>query len=371
MSGSIHPRHDGKAFLVNWYDRTTGKAHQITRYKGDIIRDTYDANKLKALMQSDWENYKAGLAPWRIEKYTGKGWTDVIEYFEEWLKTKEKKKPATYKGYRSYFRNWIKPFFLKYPVMLHEIQLDTLNKLLDSISLAGKGKYNVMGCFHTFLVYSWRSNRIPEVPPFPEKGDYSLVTPVINWLPEHRQMTIINTIPDVHRPIFLFLKYHLRRPSEACALYKTDYDRFNSVFIIKRAVSARKLVQSTKTNAEHIIPCHRDFKDIADKLSRQLGLFMFINPRARKKDKRYTNESLNVTWKTACKKTGESIDMYSGLKHSSCSQLVNEKGLSISELQTVTDHARLESVARYAKVGVDRKRELMERGSAIKLRGVK
>ena len=371
MSGSIHKRHDGKAYFVNWYDKTTGIAHQIRRYKGDIIRHPRYAEKLLAVLQSDWENYQAGLAPWRIERYTGKGWTDVIEYFEDWLKTKKHKKPATIKGYESYFRNWIKPFFKKYPVMLHEIQLDTLNKLLDSIELTGKGKYNVMGCFRTFMDYAWRSNRIQEVPPFPKKEDYNLVTPSIKWLPTHRQMAIIDAIPEIHRPIFLFLKYHLRRPSEACALYKTDYDRFNSVFIIKRAVSARKLVQSTKTNAEHIIPCHRDFKDIADRLSRLPGLFMFTNTRARKKDKRYTNESLNAIWKAACKKVNEDIDLYSGLKHSSCSQLVNEQGLSISELQTVTDHARLESVARYAKVGVDRKRELMERSNVIRLKGVK
>jgi hypothetical protein len=33
--------------------------------------------------------------------------------------------------------------------------------------------------------------------------------------------------------------------------------------------------------------------------------------------KRYTLESLNRLWRHACKETGESIDMYSGLKHSS------------------------------------------------------
>ena len=62
-----------------------------------------------------------------------------------------------------------------------------------------------------------------------------------------------------------------------------------------------------------------------------------------------------------CEKVGENIDLYSGLKHSSCSQYVNEKGLSISELQIITDHARLDSVRKYAKVEVVRKRPLMER----------
>jgi len=47
------------------------------------------------------------------------------------------------------------------------------------------------------------------------------------------------------------------------------------------------------------------------------------------------------------------------LKHSSCSQYINERGLSESELQAVTDHARPESVKRYAKTEVSRVRELM------------
>lgn len=62
-----------------------------------------------------------------------------------------------------------------------------------------------------------------------------------------------------------------------------------------------------------------------------------------------------------CKVAGESISMYDGLKHSSCSQYVNEKQMALSDLQTITDHARLDSVKRYAKVEVSRRRELMER----------
>jgi len=89
---------------------------------------------------------------------------------------------------------------------------------------------------------------------------------------------------------------------------------------------------------------------------------MFRNPRAVNKDGRYSINALNRLWRNACKRTGETIDLYSGLKHSSCSQYINEKGLSLSELQMITDHKKLESVRRYADVQVARKRALMERG---------
>ena len=66
-------------------------------------------------------------------------------------------------------------------------------------------------------------------------------------------------------------------------------------------------------------------------------------------------------WKQACEKVGIEIKMYDGLKHSGCCQYINEKGLSMSDLQAITDHARLDSVKRYAKTELARKRELMER----------
>jgi integrase len=221
-----------------------------------------------------------------------------------------------------------------------------------------------MMAFHSMMDYAWRSKRIPAVPPFPKIEDYNMVEPTIKWLSEERQMSIINAIPEIHRPIFLWLKYHLRRPAEACALRIEDYDPFNDVFIVRRSISARKEIESTKTSVEHIIPCASEFQPFAIQTIKQnrTGHF-FQNTRARRKNKRYTNESLNIIWRDACKKVGESIDLYSGLKHSSCSQYINEKGLSIYDLQALTDHARLDSVRKYAKFEVARKRELMHRNT--------
>lgn len=361
MNGSVWRQRD--RWVVGFYWK--GKQYKIIKYKGEPMYHKRVAQKCLSVIQGDYESYMAGVGAFRIAKYTGKGFTDVLEFFEDWLKTKEKKKPATIKGYQSYYRCWIRPFFKKHPVMLHEIDLATLDKLLDSLKLTGKGKANVMNCFHAFMVYAWRSRRVPEVPPFPERSDYGIVEPTIKWLPESRQMAIINAIPEVHRPIFLWLKYHYRRPAEACALMWEDWDEINQVFIVRRSISSRKIVGSTKTGTEHIIPCDRRFLDIMRSLQNQLGKFVFKNKMARKSGKRYTGESLNNIWKRACKSVGESIDLYSGLKHSSCSQLVNEKGFALSDVQALTDHARLDSVARYAKVGLSRKRGLMERAAGV------
>ena len=127
------------------------------------------------------------------------------------------------------------------------------------------------------------------------------------------------------------------------------------------------MVDSTKTRAVHFIPCHPDFESVIDTLGPGgITDYIFQNSRGRMAGRRYTIESLNVLWKKACAAVGEDIDMYSGLKHSSCSQYLNEKGFTLEEVKELTDHARIESVKRYAKVSMTRKRELMKKGKKLK-----
>jgi integrase len=148
-------------------------------------------------------------------------------------------------------------------------------------------------------------------------------------------------------------------------LHREDYK--DGVFTIHRSISARTLVDKTKTGEIHTIPCHPDFeRHLKTELRKpNISPFLFKNPRARKPGKRYTKESLNNIWKVACKEAGEDIDLYSGLKHSSCSQYINERGLSESELQVITDHARVESVRKYAKTKVSRVKELMMKNIVV------
>lgn len=363
MSGSIWRERD--RWVIGWWNTKENRQEKIRKHwlNGYPFYDKRLAQKALAEIQAEKERADQGLCTFRIERFTGKLTTDVPEYYETWMRhvIEPKRKPATIKGYWSYYHNWIKPFFENHRILLHEIQLDTLTALLNFIALSGKGKYNVMNALHSMMDYAWRSKRIPEMPPFPKKADYNIVEPTIKWLPESRQMAVINAIPEAHRPIFLWLKYHYRRPSEACALRWEDYDRINSIFLIRRSVSARSLVESTKTSVEHVVPCHPEFEPCIKDLRRNIGDFFFQNPRARRDGKRYTNESLNTIWRAACLVAGETIDLYSGLKHSSCSQAVNEYGLSVHDVKALTDHARLESVGRYAKVEVGRKLELMRR----------
>jgi integrase len=365
MKGSIFFEKDRGRWAVSW--RYEGRTYMIRRYKGEYMFDESIARKCLSLIQNRWEEHLDGVSQFRIEEFTAKGWTDVTEFYERWIEDviRPTKKPATYKGYRSYLKNWIRPFFEKHPVRLHEIQLNTLHKFMQFINLTGKGKLNVVMALRSCMDYALRSRRIREIPPFPKLEDYGIVEPRFDWLWEAKQMEVINAIPEAYRPPFLWLKHHYRRPGEACALFKTDYDVINNAFWIRRTISARQMTDRTKTGAVHYMPCHKDFTRVARRLLNENldSPFMFVNPRSRRREDggRYTLESLNTAWRQACRAVGVDIRLYHGTKHSSCTQFINEKGGSDGELQILTDHARIDSVKKYREVGLIRKRELIDR----------
>jgi hypothetical protein len=363
MSGSIQQHSKYKYFYVAWSEK--GKVHTFSRYKGFLCRDgqisgmtgRQMAERLLTLMRADVEN-----GTFRIEKWKGEQQSDIIPYLGTWLEEDGKSlSPATIKDYDNSIRNHLIPWFKKNQYNINEIQYDVLCRLLNDINRTGKGKKNVIYCLRRCLVHAYKSNRIQAMPLFPEEKKYNIVDPIIKWLPEERQLKVIRAIPEEHQPIFWWLKYHLRRPSEAAALHRIDYDKEQDAFLIRRTFSAKQLVQHTKTHKIHIIPCHSEFSKIMKKMPIRLDSpYFFVNPHGKLDGKHYAIATMEEFWHVACKAVGEDIDMYSGLKHSSCSQYINEKHYSIDQLQMITDHQRRESVMRYASVQLDEKRRLME-----------
>ena len=355
MKGSIHFRGDRGYYYVSWVHK--GHPYKVYKYNGEFLYHKKLAEKLLACMQSDEEN---GF--FRIEKYTREVPTDVVPYLNTWIELqKDTLSPATFKDYYNSIKNHLIPWFEKHPVQLHEIRYDILCQLLNDIKRDGKGKLNVIYCLRRCLDFALKSGRIFSMPPLPERRLYHIDEKPIDWISEARQIKIIQAIPEIHQPIFWWLKYHIRRPSEAMALMKEDYDPHTDSFIIKRAFSAKKLVQHTKTHRQHIVPCHSEFKLIMAKMPHTFSQFFFSNPNSRLDGHHYQHDYLVDLWNKAAASVGETIRMYAGLKHSTCSQYINEKGLSVDELQMLTDHARRDSVLKYADVQLEAKRRIMEK----------
>jgi hypothetical protein len=149
MKGTIGYAEHVNRYYVAWYDGGHKKTYKIYHYKGEPLYDRRMAEKLLSCMQADVEK-----GVFRIEEYTELP-CKVSDYLKEWLKTvKPTLAPATYKDYRSSVENYLIPFFEKEPMQLHDIRYDTLVRILNSINREGKGKLNVMYCFHACLDFA-------------------------------------------------------------------------------------------------------------------------------------------------------------------------------------------------------------------------
>ena len=299
MSGSIHLRRDVKNpwWYVVWYDRHSAKNVTISKYTdGSRMYQTHaskkrdfgynQARKLLSQMQADQERNIL-----RLQRYTGIQRTDIEEFFREWMaeKIEPRRKPGTIKPYWIYLEKWIGPYFREKSIMLHEVDAHVLIKLLNHLSRQGlspKYVWNIMGALRSMFDYASRVKGLP-IPPFPKKEDYGIVRKKPKWMTQEAFWKVIEAVPKIHRPILLWLYYHFRRPGEACVLHKTDYDPVNEAFYIRRTLSARHEVQSTKTGVEHYIPCDSRFKKTARRLlaDDNRAPYLFINPRARKEKK--------------------------------------------------------------------------------------
>lgn len=359
MKGKIGFDAKMKRYYVSWYMESIKQTKKLWFYKGIKLETESLAQKLLAAMQGDVEN-----GTFRIEKFTQYE-TDIVPYLRSWLKAiKPTITPATYNDYKNSIENHLAPFFKTKLINLNEIEYDTLVELVGTIKRTGKGKINVMYCLHACLDYAWRSRRLQSVPPFPKKKLYQIVEPVIKWLPSDRQEALINAIPLEHQPIFWWLKYHLRRPGEAMALRKEDYE--DGVFQVHRGFSAKQQIDRTKTGECHIVPAVSSFMpylEIEQQKQKEHGIvspYFFVNPFSKKEGKHYTLVTLERIWNNACAVMGEDIDLYHGTKHSTASQMINELDYSQSELQMAGDWARLESVKKYGKVEVSARKNLLE-----------
>jgi hypothetical protein len=148
------------------------------------------------------------------------------------------------------------------------------------------------------------------------------------------------------------------------ALRKDDFK--DGIFVVHRGFSDKKYIKRTKTGEIHYVPMVTGFQPftiIEQAKQKEHGIispYYFVNPVSRKPEKHYTLVFLERLWKVACNTVGENINLYQGTKHSTASQMINERGYSQSELQMAGDWARLESVKKYGKVEVGARRVLLE-----------
>jgi hypothetical protein len=279
--------------------------------------------------------------------------------------------PGTYKPYYIAINKHLIPFFQRHPVQLHEIQKDTiklLHKELRSIVdpksnkiLNPKTIKNIINVLHTCLVDANESDRIPKMPGFPKKKDYQIKKKPILWITNEEKDAIFKHIPELHLPIFWWLRLSWRREGEAIALLRSDYDPRTDSFIIHRGISDRRIVERTKDGEIYVWPCDDRFKPYLKEIlnRKDFSQFMFTCESSRLEGKRYSREILMRIWSNACAQENIKIDIHRGLRTSGASSAINEFGWSIEEAQEHGQWSDVETLKEfYGRYDLERIRAL-------------
>jgi hypothetical protein len=360
MKGTIGYCKRLKRFYVAWYDSSVKRTEKIYHYQ-NIPLDTEDlANRLLTAMRADSDR-----GTFRMEKYIHRK-TEVVPFLRQFIaeRVENKKAPATTRSWNGFIKNHLAPYFEGSGIGLDDITFEVLMDLKDNLKVSDNSKIMIMSFLRTAMMYAKRLGRITEVPYFPRREDYpDAIEPEIKWITEDRQLAIINAMPEQHRPIFHWLRLHLRRPAEACALYKGDY--YNDAFHLRRTFSGKVLHERTKVKKIIHIPCVDEFLPYLEWMRHQewwyASDFMFINPDAYGENKNYNHTTLTDIFKKACAAVGETdITLYQALKHSGVSQMVNVHGYHPQQIMMALD-CSAKVVNRYAKTELATRKSLLER----------
>lgn len=257
----------------------------------------------------------------------------------------------TFYSWKGFINNHYKPFFDKRNIALHEINYILLLKFANQLPHKGMGKLTVLSALRSAFTQAKKDSLIEIIPGFPKKKDFKIQTKPIKWLPVDRVIKVIHSMPEYHQPIFMWCYLHMRRSSEAMAIYKSNF--VDGVFYIQRDFVMSKLVDYTKT--DKVVPCAKAFKPYMDKMAKSFSPFYSVNPDGKTKTKHYVQTTLTNILKRALKKAGEvDINLYNFLKHSSITQ-AHRDDVSDADLAMAAD-INIQTLQKYREAAIVEKK---------------
>ncbi len=280
-------------------------------------------------------------------KYVKKDFKEFLfeNSIQKWLKfSEEKLKPSSMKDRRRIAKSLLIPYFKG--IDIREIRASHIQDFyvkLKERGLSNKTIYNILAELKAFLNFLRKREEIDRVPVFPE---VKVEDKPIVWLTPEMQKKILSYIPDIHKPIFIFMVTYGCRPGEARALMWDAVDFENELIFIKRTFSNRKLVDIPKEGKWKVLPMLSHIKEILLELYKKIKSMFVFSWRY----DHYGERSLPRIWKEACKKAEiEGINLYAGVRHSFAMQRLRE-GFSYEEIGACLGHSDVRTTRRYGRL---------------------
>jgi len=231
---------------------------------------------------------------------------------------------------------------------IRDIKDEDLENFYSSLSrgLALSTRKHIFATLHIMLKKARKNKDIHIMPIFPK---IIVPEPQTRWISEETQDSILQCIPDNHKPIFLFMMQQGVRPGEARALHWEDINWVEKTVEIHRTFAGSICLKRTKTKINRILPISDSAFNMLSSL-KATSEFVFITVLGTP----YTEGTvLNHIWAGAIKKSGrEYVCLYEGTRHSFLSQAANA-GVDAFQLQRFAGHTNSKTTERYVHINID------------------
>lgn len=335
MGGGVYFDKRAKRWYIQVY--IDGKRERIWRDPAtqDPFWSKRHAQKILGAMQHEVDEGGLVIADWKPNAPLS---FDI--YARAWLEDKANSVSAkTLAGYRTAIEKYAIPFFGSRD--LRKIRARDLREFKEQLPLSEKGVYNVVGAVKTMYRDAYRDEDISRIPPFPA---LSQSLPYVDYLTIEQQQSVLDRIPERHRPIFEFGMEFGLRVQEVRALQKDCI--IDGKVIIRRAFAENTLKESTKTGekGERAFDLTEYARNILGRVEPHLGPFVFV----RQDGKPYSNKDMNRIWRKACELAGVKIKLYNAMRHSLACQLL-DNGEGIEVVRQILGHTNIKMTLRYTR----------------------
>lgn len=263
----------------------------------------------------------------------------IDSYARGWIKDKDVSK-KTLQGYNTAVEKYIIPYFRNKD--MRRVTAKEIRHFKDSLTLAAKGVYNIVGALKTMYKDAHRDEDIARIPPFPKLSQG--LDDIVEYMTLEMQDKQLAAIPEADRPIFAIGMEFGMRTQEVRALQKDCI--VDGHVTIKRKFAENDFEDTTKTGEKGVraMAITSYAQEVFDSIPSQLSPFVFV----RKDGNPYTNKNLNAIWREASKQTGIKIKLQNALRHSLGCQLLDQ-GETIETVRQIMGHTRVEMTLRYTR----------------------
>lgn len=327
---------------------------------GQVLNNYEIANRVLTEIRQKIKKHCFEPADYVKRKYQDMQFSDYarkwVYRYRERYKRKEISR-ITWEQKKSYMESLFIPFFKDYDI--RDIRTGDIEDFYFSLSKDYKTitKTIIINILKTLFKFAKRRRDIKEIPDFPEIKQEEKK---IKWIDEETQNKIYAQIPDIYKPIFLFMIRQGVRPGEARAIKYEDIDRRAKTITIQRTFSGSDIKENTKTSHIRILPLDDEVYDMLYK--DVITGFVFTT---RAGNPFMNNHFLGKVWARAVKKAGlEHITMYNGTRHSFASQAVN-RGVPLNLIQDFLGHTTQTMTRRYAHIDITGLKMVIEKKAKI------